>query len=170
MSNPFVGEIRLFSFNFAPRNWHLCDGSVLAISQFAALYSLIGAAYGGNGSTSFALPDMRGRTPIHYNTQYPQGLTTGTEAVSLQQGQLPQHNHALQGVSSNGGVPVANAHLYANFANATAYHYGVDTGPLVMLNPTTISLVGGNQPHDNMQPYLTLNYSIAIYGIFPSRN
>ena len=170
MSNPFLGEMRLFPWYWAPKNWHVCDGTLLPISQFSALYSLLGVYYGGNGSTNFALPDLRGRTPIHYNTQYPQGLMTGTENVTLQQSQMPQHNHSLQGVSSNGGVPIANSHLYANYANATAYHYGADTGPLLMLNPTTITLTGGSQGHDNMQPYLTLNYSIALYGIFPSRN
>jgi len=170
LSQPFLGEIRLFPWTWAPRSWHLCDGSLLPITQFAALYSLVGTFYGGNGSTNFGLPDMRGRTPIHYDTSYPQGTMTGTEQVNLLQSQMPQHNHSLMGVAANGGVAVPNAHAYANFANATSYHYGADTGALAMLNPTTVTMTGNSLPHENMQPYLALNYSIAMYGIFPSRN
>ncbi len=170
MSQPFLGEIRLFPWNWAPRGWHLCDGSLLPISQYAALFSLLGVNYGGNGSTSFGLPDMRGRAPIHFSGQYPQGLMMGTESVTLNTTQLPQHTHALQGINTNATAPEPSTHYYGNYANATAYHYTSDANPLTLLNPTTVSMTGSNLPHDNMQPFLALNYSIALSGAFPSRN
>lgn len=170
MSQPFLGEIRLFGYSFAPRGWHFCDGSILSIQQYTALFSLLGTTYGGNGSTNFGLPDLRGRANIHFNTSNPQGVTLGTETVTLLPSQLPMHNHSMQGVNSNGSVPPPNGHYYANSPGAKDPRYAVDTGALTMLMPNTVQQAGGSTPHENMQPFLVLNYSISLTGIFPSRN
>jgi len=170
LTNPFLGELRLFGMNWAPYGWHLCDGTLLSIQQYSALFALLGTTYGGNGTSNFALPDLRGRVPIHFGPIYQQGEMDGVENVTLMQGQMPVHNHAFQGINTPGTVtqPIGNA--LANVATTTDPKYAADSGPPQPLNPTAISVAGGSLPHPNMQPYLVLNYSIALVGIFPSRN
>ena len=165
MSEPFLGEVRLFSFNYPPRGWALCNGQLLAINQNQALFSLLGTMYGGDGRTTFALPDLRGRVPIHVDGGFVQGQRSGEENHTLIISELPQHTHLPQGDSgaANAGTPVGNtwgaqdASPYSNAAN-------------VAMNPTAIGATGGSQAHPNLSPYLTLNFCIALLGIFPSRN
>ncbi len=173
MSNPYLGEIKLMPYNFAPRGWAFCAGQILAIQTNTALFSLLGTTYGGNGTSNFGLPDLRGRVPIHRDQQglYPQGDMEGEEQVLLSISQMPAHNHAFNGgnilaaVASPTGITIL-----ANPAPAaTAALYGSDSTP-TSLNPLSISTIGGNQPHNNMQPFLTMQYCIALSGIFPARN
>jgi len=167
--NPYVGEIRLFPWNFAPRGWHLCDGTILTIQSNAALFSLLGTQYGGNGSTSFALPDLRGRTSIHFSPNYTQGEPVGTETVLLNISEMPMHAHTLMETSQAGATPQPNGRVLAKVSAAADPHYAPDT-TTVGLNPTSVQTSGGNQPHANMQPFLVLNYCIATSGVFPARN
>ncbi|MDQ3898292.1 MAG: tail fiber protein [Actinomycetota bacterium] len=169
MSEPFLGEIMMFAGNFAPRGWAMCNGQILPIAQNTALFSILGTTYGGNGQTTFALPDLRGRVPMHFG-QGP-GLSArtlgeqgGEESVTLIQAQLPQHSHTANATSADatsskpdGAVP-ASGGAYAPASDGTTMSPGFITGG------------GGNQPHDNMQPYLAINFVIALEGIFPSRN
>lgn len=167
--DPFLGEIKLFPYNFAPRGWAFCQGQVLAISQNTALFSLLGTTYGGNGQTTFALPDLRGRVPLSSGqgpglSAYSLGQNGGTENVTLTRDQMPQHNH---GVMVNSGAANTQRAAGTFLSTGGSYNSATDNN---MLAPTAISLVGNNQPHQNIQPYLTLNYCIALEGIFPSRN
>ena len=167
MSEPFIGEIILFAGNFAPRGWALCNGQILAISQNTALFSILGTTYGGNGQTTFALPDLRGRVPVHPGqgpglSPYDLGQAGGTETVTLNVAEMPQHTHpqpATNGEQTtnrpNGALP-ARGGVYAQTSDGSTL--------------TPPSPVGGSQPHNNIQPYLGLNYIIALEGIFPSRN
>lgn len=169
MSEPFLGEIRIFGFNFPPRGWALCDGQILPIAQNQALYSLLGTTYGGNGTTSFALPDLRGRVPIHEGTSvganHPLGTAGGQEAVNLAEAQMPPHTHAIQASADpSTGQDPTNAVLAKS-----GQVYGAANG-LVDLVSGTLTNAGGGQAHDNMQPYLALNFCIALRGLFPSRN
>lgn len=165
---PFLGEIKLLPWNWAPKGWRLCDGSLLAISQYSALFALLGVQYGGNGTTNFALPDLRGRTPIHFGSSYPQGAQDGVESVTLLVDQMPAHSHALLGSSQAGQAANPNGAL-ATITPATSLHYAPDT-ILQPLNPTSVQPTGSGSAHQNMQPYLVLNYCIAIAGVFPSSN
>lgn len=167
----FLGEIRLFPWNWAPVGWHLCDGTIFPISQYTALFALLGTQYGGNGQTTFALPDLRGRVPIHMGPVYQQGETDGQEQVTLTISNMPAHPHTLLGTSQPGTsapIPASNAVL-SKIGNATDFHYAPDT-TAVSLIPASVQSLGGGQPHDNMQPYLVLNFCIAMTGYFPSRN
>lgn len=176
MSQPYVGEIRLFPYTRgAPLEWQLCDGTLLSIAQYETLYTLLGTTYGGDGITSFAVPDLRGRVPIHEGTglglsTYVLGEVGGTENVTLLTPQMPQHNHfvmagtqAAGSSSPTGNVPAA---AYPNDGMYTPSTTGATAATLI---PTTIGQTGGTQPHDNCAPTLTLNYCIALYGIFPSQ-
>lgn len=167
MSEPFLGELRPFAFNFAPRGWALCHGQLLSITQNQALFSLLGTMYGGNGQTTFALPDLRGRTPVHVGNGVNQGEQSGTENHTLIISEMPNHVHVVSASSSpaNTGTP-SGAVLLAT-AQADIY-----TSPdaLTPMQPGSVSNAGGNQPHNNMQPYLVINFCIAMQGIFPSRN
>ena len=168
--DPFVGEIRLVPYNFAPVGWALCNGQLLPIAQNTALFSLLGTMYGGNGQTTFALPDLRGRSPISVG-QGPglsgrdQGETGGSEAVSLTLQEMPQHNHQVS-VSSAPGTTAAAA---GNHLSASTYGSAYASVPTGTMPAGTIGQAGGNQAHNNRQPYLTLNYIIALQGIFPPR-
>lgn len=166
--DPFIGEIKLLPWSWAPKNWHICDGSLLPISNYTALFSLLGVQYGGNGTTNFALPDLRGRAPIHFGTVYQQGDQDGSESVTLLPNQLPAHNHALLG-SSQPAQKANPTGVLAQINPTTALHYASDA-PLQPLNPTSVQIAGSGGPHNNMQPYLVLNYCIALFGVFPSRN
>jgi microcystin-dependent protein len=172
LSSPYVGEIRLFPWGWAPYGWQLCAGQTLPIQQYAALFSLIGTYYGGNGTTTFQLPDTRGRTVVHYGngSEYTMGEPFGTETVALNSGEMPMHTHQMKAASGN-GQPQPNGHAYGHTGTQpAAARYAPDSGALVALMPTTVSVMGSGQPHDNMQPYLVLNYCIAMQGAFPPRN
>jgi microcystin-dependent protein len=163
MAEPFLAEIRIMSFNFAPKGWALSNGQLLPINQNQALFSLLGTTFGGDGRVNFALPDLRARVPIHVGAGHTLGERGGEQAHTLSQSELPQHIHVLQGSSANATTPIPTSNLLAAANNLYA-------GPtnLTSLNPTSITSVGGSQAHVNMQPYLTLSFCIALQGIFPS--
>ena len=169
-SEPFVGEIMLVPYNFAPTGWAFCNGQLLPISQNTALFSLLGTMYGGNGQSTFALPDLRGRVAISLGqgpglSPRDQGETGGSESVALTLQQIPQHNHPVNVSSSPGtSAQAAGNHLHAStFGNSYA------ATPDGTMAADAIGQTGGGQPHNNLQPYLTLNYVIALQGIFPTR-
>ena len=168
MAEPFLSEIRLMSFNFAPKGWALCNGQFLPINQNQALFALLGTTYGGNGQTTFALPDLRAKTPIHMGNGHTLGETAGTTAVTINIQQLPTHTHTFGCASSN----TANANQTNPsgqvFAHANGNVYA--TGAPVALVPNMVTNVGGSQPHENRQPFLAITFSIALQGIFPSQN
>jgi microcystin-dependent protein len=180
VTQPFLGQIQPFGFNFAPRGWALCNGQLMAISQNTALFSLLGTTYGGNGTSTFALPDLRGRVPMKFGTPpggptYDQGEQAGVETVTLGINEMPLHTHAFSGTSAlaNNKEPVAGS-AYAHSAKAGVTSpdgfYAPDTTPQP-INPATVGIFSGsNQPHTNLQPYLTISWCIAMNGIFPSRN
>jgi microcystin-dependent protein len=165
MSEPFLGEVRMFAGNFAPLGWTLCDGKLLAISENDALFALLGTTYGGNGVTNFAVPDLRGRVPIHVGSGISQGQVAGVESVTLLQTQIAGHTHPM--VASL-DVPTLEtpANNVTGQAAARIYRAGA---PTVSLAGSAMNIAGGSQPHDNMQPYLTLNFIIATTGIFPQQ-
>ena len=169
MSQPFIGQIQSFGFNFAPRGWAFCNGQLLAIAQNTALFSLLGTTYGGNGQTNFALPNLQGRTSMHFGqgpglSPYTIGQQAGVETVTLNVSQMPMHNHL---VNASSGTKVNATPSNSNLGGATIYTTAaVDS----TLNPLTVGMAGGSQPHQNMQPYLVINWCIALVGIFPSRN
>ena len=171
MSESFVGEIRMFAGNFAPQGWAFCNGQLMAISQNDALFSLIGTIYGGDGRTTFGLPDFRGRVPVHTGqgpglANYPMGMKSGVETVTLITPQLPQHTHTA--LASNNGVSDNPSNNY--WANTTTGKAYTAPPPAVQMNPGTIGQTGGTMPHSNMIPYLVVSYIICLYGIYPSRN
>jgi microcystin-dependent protein len=168
VSAPFLAEIRINSFNFAPQGYALCNGQLLPINQNQALFSLLGTTYGGNGQTTFALPDMRGRTPLHFNTNHPQGQAAGEEFHTLTLAETPAHTHVLN-ASANAATAGAPSATRVLAQAVGAQLYGAAAG-LVAMNPASVSNVGGSQPHENRQPYLALSFCIALQGIFPSRN
>lgn len=166
MAEPFLSEIRIFSFNFPPKGWAFCNGQFLQINQNQALFSLLGTTYGGNGQTTFALPNLRGRTPIHVGNGHTLGEAAGQEAVTLTIANLPQHTHVLNGTSTNStAVAPVGSNVLGRAASAT-YAPAPPTGAL---NAATIGNTGGSQPHENRQPFLTLSFGIALQGIFPSQ-
>jgi microcystin-dependent protein len=166
---PFIGELSLVGFNFAPRGWALCNGQLLAIAQNTALFSLLGTQYGGNGQTTFALPDLRGRVPIHQGqgpglSSYTVGQMAGQETNTLTINQMPQHNHLLASTNTAATTSRPNG---AILAAGGSYSTSPDGGQMLA---QAVGISGGNQPHNIIQPYLTLNWVIALEGIFPSRN
>lgn len=167
MGTPFLGELKIVSFNFPPKGWAFCNGQFLPINQNQALFSLLGTMYGGNGQTTFALPDLRGRAPIHVGAGFIQGQVGGQEAHTLTQSEMPQHLHFMQAsnVDANTDTPSSSVAL----ATSAIDLYRQPTA-LVAMEPGIIGNVGGSQAHQNMQPYLVLNYVIALIGVFPSRN
>jgi microcystin-dependent protein len=168
-----MGELKLVPYNFAPRNWAFADGSLLSIAQNSALFSLLGTTYGGNGQTTFALPDLRGRVPVGVTNSQAPGLSNyvlgqvaGTETVTLINNQMPAHNHFLAASSEDAAVKTPGGNVLAT-TTSPAYV----SGPIdATMNPASIGVSGGSQPHPNMQPYLALNWIIALNGIYPSRN
>jgi microcystin-dependent protein len=172
MADPFLAEIRIFGFNFAPSGWALCDGQLLAIAQSTALFSLLGTTYGGDGKITFALPDMQGRAPMFFGqgaglSLYNEGEQGGTETVTLLVSEIPLHNHGVMAQSTTGNrtSPVSNA-----FTRASAGKPYIPTNTtLVNMSTQALAPAGGDQPHNNMMPYLTLNFCIALQGIFPPR-
>jgi microcystin-dependent protein len=171
MSTPFVGEIRMGGWTFAPSGWFMCDGRLLPIDQYNALFALIGTTYGGDGQTTFGLPDMRSRAPIHQGTNPNNGITyvigqlAGEETVTLLSNQMPQHNHNLNAQTAAGTQPSPSGGL---FAESALEHYSSNAPTLTM--GTSILNAGGSQPHENMNPFQAVTFVIAWAGIFPSRN
>ena len=165
MADPFLSEIRIFAFNFAPKTWAQCNGQLLPINQNQALFALLGTTYGGNGQTTFALPDLRGRAAMHEGSGHNLGEKAGSESVTLTVQQLPTHIHFVNAATSNADSPALGAGSLAAFNNG----YRAATTP-VALQPGTISNTGGSQPHQNMSPYNVVNFCIALIGIFPSQN
>ena len=170
MAEPFLSEIRIMSFGFAPRGWATCDGQLLPINQNQPLFSLLGTTFGGNGQTTFALPDNRGRVPMHVGNGHTLGERGGSESVTLITSQLPQHTHTVGAVSS-GSVAGNSLNATNNLLGTTTpSNLYTNSGGNVVLNASTITSVGGSQAHENRQPFLTLNFCIALQGIFPSPN
>lgn len=165
MAEPFLAEIRIMSFNFAPKGWALCDGDLLPINQNQALFALLGITFGGNGQTNFALPNMKGRTPIHAGSGHQLGTTGGEQAHTLTISELPTHTHVLNVTNNNGATNSPNGAYLGAFS-------GGYTAPaqLTTMNPGTTTSIGGSQAHPNMQPYLPLAFCIALQGIFPTIN
>ena len=168
MSEPFLAEIMIVGFNFAPRGWALCDGQVLPINQNQSLYSLLGTTYGGDGRVTFALPEMRGRTPMHVGPGHTQGQKSGEETHTLSGAEIPAHTHQAQASSSAANQIDPTAHVLASAAPIAISVYG--SGATSDMGAGTVASTGGGQGHDNMQPYLALNFCIALQGLFPSRN
>jgi microcystin-dependent protein len=171
MADPFVAEIRVFPFNFAPKGWAWCDGQLLPISQNTALFSLLGTTYGGNGKSNFALPDLQGRAVMHPGqgpglSLHNLGEAGGSEAVTLLETEIPSHTHTLKGSNTLGDTPSPQGNTLARYANA----YQQDSSSnLVAMAGDALPAAGGNQPHNNMQPYLTFYFNIALQGVFPPR-
>lgn len=165
MAEPFLSEIRIMSFGFAPKGWALCNGQLLPINQNQALFSLLGTTFGGDGRVNFALPDLRARAPIHTGSSHTLGEKGGEQAHTLSIAELPTHDHVLQASNGNAATnsPTGNV-----LGNATAVYHAATN--LVALNPGSVTNTGGSQAHNNMQPYLTLSFCIALQGIFPSPN
>jgi len=166
MAEPFLSEIRVMSFNFAPKGWAMCNGQLLPINQNQALYALLGTTYGGNGQTNFALPNLQGKTPIHVGSGYVLGQTGGEQAHTLTASELPTHTHMAQGTNTGATTNLAAGNLLGSVSSKMF----IAPTSLVAMSPTAITSVGGSQAHLNMQPFLTLTFCIALQGIFPSPN
>jgi microcystin-dependent protein len=172
MADPFVAEIRIFPFNFAPRGWAWCDGQLLPLSQNTALFSLLGTTYGGNGKSNFALPDLQGRAPMHPGqgpglSLHDLGETGGSETVTLLESEIPAHSHAWQVSLAEGLERIPTGQSLAQGVGIGQY---AAPGALTPLSPNATTPAGGGQPHNNMQPYLTLYFCIALQGVFPPRS
>ena len=175
MADPFVAEIRIFPFNFAPRGWAWCNGQLLPISQNTALFSLLGTTYGGDGKSTFALPDLQGSAPMHPGqgpglSLHDLGEIGGSETVTLLESEIPSHSHTLRANADFADVQTpSNARSIARSQNANAYK-DPSGQPQVVMSPSALAPAGGDQPHNNMQPYLTLYFNIALQGVFPPRS
>jgi len=167
MAEPFLSEIRLFSFNFAPRSWALCNGQLLPINQNQALFSLLGTTYGGDGRVNFALPNLQGRVPIHTGNGHTLGQNGGEQAHTLSMAEMPTHTHTAQASAAAGAQNVPANNMVLSQRAAEIYRAPSNLAPMVA---GTLTSIGGSQAHLNMQPYLTLNFCIALQGIFPSQN
>jgi microcystin-dependent protein len=166
MAEPFLSEIRIMSFGFPPKGWALCDGQLLPINQNQALFSLLGTTYGGDGRVNFGLPDLRSRVPIHTGSGHTLGERGGEQAHTLSISEIPTHTHVLNGTSNAGTLVIAAGNLLGTTASQL---YQAPDSNLVAMSPASIATVGGSQAHLNMQPFLVLNFSIALQGIFPSQ-
>jgi microcystin-dependent protein len=166
MSDPFLGEIKLVSFSFAPRGWAFCNGQLLQIAQNQALFSLLGTTYGGNGTTTFALPDLRGRTPLHVGPGFVQGQRGGEENHTLITSEIPAHTHTVTASGLRANLDDPTGAFWAAQESGGAFGTTVNG----TMAPASIAAAGGSQPHNTMQPFLTLNFVIALVGIFPSRD
>lgn len=172
MSTPFVGEIRMFGGNFPPREWAFCNGQFIAIAQNDTLFNLIGTTYGGDGVTTFQLPDLRSRVPVHQGqgsglSPYVIGQVGGVESVTLQQSQIPSHTHFLQADGAPGDQTGPGGHYLAGGTTISRYIAGV---PAALMSDASISSAGSSLPHSNLQPFLAVSFIIALVGVFPSRN
>jgi len=166
MAQPYVGEIRMFAGNFAPAGWMFCEGQLLPISEYETLFNLIGTTYGGDGQSTFALPDLRGRIPLHFGNGFTLAETGGAETITLTVSQIPAHTHPFIASNATGDQVNASGNLPASSFNVTPYINDVPTGNM---SAAAISAVGGSQPHNNFQPYLCVDFIISLFGIFPSQ-
>ncbi len=171
MSSPYVGEIRLFAGNFAPVDWNFCDGTVLAISEFDVLFNLIGTTYGGDGVNTFQLPDLRGRVPIHMGqgsglANYTIGQRAGTETVTLTTGQIPSHTHLANANSNQGTAITPTSNVWAALTDFSQYA----TSTTGNMSASAVGQAGSNQPHDNLLPFLSVNFIISLFGIYPTQS
>ena len=167
MAQPYVGEIRMFAGNFAPAGWMFCEGQLLPISENETLFQLIGTTYGGDGQSTFALPDLRGRIPLHQGNGFILAETGGAEEITLTVQQIPAHTHAFLATANNASGVLPTNQVLAASTEVTVSPYGTDA-PQTNLNPQAVSSVGGSQPHTNFQPYLCIDFIISLFGIFPS--
>lgn len=168
MSEPFLGEIRIFGGTYAPLDWAFCDGQSLAIAQYDALYSLVGTTYGGDGMSSFNLPDLRGRVPMHRGNGYNLGEKGGQETVTLQANQVAAHTHAVRAKEGNGNANTPEGNVWATIPSEKRYSTAT---PALAMRSTTVSTGGGNgAAHDNMMPFLVINFIICLYGLYPQRS
>jgi len=165
MSQPYVGEIRMFGGNFAPAGWMFCEGQVLPISDNETLFQLIGTTYGGDGESTFALPDLRGRLPVHQGNGVSLAEAGGSEQITLTVPQLPAHTHAFLASAGPGSVNTPTGNVPGESAAVKIY---IEDSPSVAMNPAAVSSIGGSQPHTNFQPYLCVSFIISLFGIFPS--
>lgn len=161
--DPFLGEIKIVSFDFAPMGWATCDGQLMSISQNSALFSLLGTTYGGNGTTTFGLPDLRGRVPIHFNVTYPRGIPGGEASHVLQPAETPAHSHTVYASNAAANAPSPTGNTWS------AVNNGYAAAPDASMKPAALTTTGG-QPHENRQPYLILNFIIATSGLYPTRS
>lgn len=170
MGTPYVGEIRMFGGNFAPAGWALCQGQLLPISENETLFQLIGTTYGGDGQSTFALPDLQGRLPVHQGNSSVIGESFGVESVTLTVNQIPSHTHPLAGNSNpaTGVITATSTNPAGNVMGKTSRPIYSSAAAAASMDPQAISAVGGSQPHDNFQPYLCVNFIISLFGIFPS--
>lgn len=178
MSEPFMGEVKMVANNFAPKNWAFCNGQEISINEHQALYAVIGTYFGGNGTSTMGLPDLRGRTPVGMGNGYFQGMKSGFPTITLTASQTPGHNHTLTATTDESTAPdpspeyadtsVASTGRLGSSTAATAF--STDTSVMKPLSAAAVTAQGGNQPHNNMQPYLGLHFVIALEGLFPSRN
>jgi microcystin-dependent protein len=173
MADPFVAEIRIFPFNFAPKGWAFCNGQLLPLSQNTALFSLLGTTYGGDGKSTFALPNLQGSAPMHPGqgpglSLHDLGEQAGSETVTLLVSEIPAHSHTMMASTQDGGDSHPQNNLLAQGIGVGMYT-DENTGPFVNMNPNTLPPAGGSLPHNNMQPYLTLSFCIALQGVFPPR-
>jgi microcystin-dependent protein len=174
VADPFVAEIRIFPFNFAPRGWAFCDGQLLPISQNTALFSLVGTFYGGDGKSTFALPDLQGSVPVHHGqgpglSRYDVGQLGGSDAVTLLQSEIPSHSHALRANPQLGDSPSPAADRAIARLGSINVYQTTSNANLTPMAAESLPPAGGSQPHNNLQPYLTLNFCIALQGVFPPR-
>jgi len=167
MGTPFMGEIKIISWNFSPKGWAYCNGQFLPINQNQALFSLLGTMYGGNGQTTFALPDFRGRVPVHMGSGFTEGQAGGQEFHTVTQSEMPAHNHFVQATEADADAATPPG---AVFGKNGSQPYQSSFTALTTLHPSTVSNVGGSQPHENRQPFLVLGFIIALQGAFPSQN
>lgn len=171
MANPYIGEIRMFAGNFAPNGWGFCDGSLVPISEYETLFNLIGTTYGGDGQETFALPDLRGRIPIHQGVQGPNnyvlGESAGVEQVTLNTNQMPTHNHPFVCANVTSNSPNPSNNLIGLSSKIQTFYAD---NPNMTMNTNALTQAGGSQPHDNFMPYLCLNFIISFFGIFPTSN
>jgi microcystin-dependent protein len=169
VAQPYVGEIRMFAGNFAPAGWAFCEGQLMPISENETLFNLIGTTYGGDGQSTFAMPDLRGRVPIHQGGGFTLAETGGAEGITLTVNQIPAHTHPFLAANNPASSTSPVNQVLATTQASTITPYGTDN-PRPPLAATTISSVGGSQPHTNFQPYLCINFIISLFGIFPSQN
>jgi len=166
MAQPYVGEIRMFAGNFAPAGWMFCEGQLLPISEYETLFNLIGTTYGGDGQSTFALPDLRGRIPLHFGNGFTLAETGGVETVTLTVSQIPAHSHPLIACTDIANVTSSSNNLLAQLNSGQIYFPSPGTQAL---SPNAVTATGGSQPHDNFQPYLCVDFIISLFGIFPSQ-
>lgn len=168
MGQPYVGEIRMFAGNFAPAGWMFCAGQILAIAGNETLFQLIGTTYGGDGQSTFALPDLRGRFPLHQGNGFILAETGGVETVTLTISQIPNHTHPALVSANNGTTNIPQNAIWAKAGSTNLYVAGATPGDISPFAANAVSQTGGSQPHDNMQPFLAVNFIISLFGIFPS--